>query len=169
MQEALVADAGTLRKALNERVRRFESWRDSRKTFPSLKRSLRWPFIPCDVVSKFGVPDKKATSSVALVHRGVVIKLHRTIAEEGVSVRSAAWGRVGFAGTIPGYGTTIVVDHGMGYHAVYAGFDELRVKEGDVVKPREAVGFFTPRNIQPKMVFELWKDGVPIDPVPWFS
>ena len=122
------------------------------------------------MVNAFGVPDKEATNSAALVHRGVVIQLDNLISVEGVSVRSIAWGRVGFSGNIPGYGPTVVVDHGMGYHGVYAGFQELKVDEGSVVKPREAVGFFRPAKVRlPKIVFELWKDGVPVDPSPWFQ
>jgi len=169
LQAALREEAGAIQSSLKASVARYETWRDSREKFSSLKTKLRFPFVPSVIVNAFGVPDKKAANSAALVHRGIVIQLENNISADGVSVRAIAWGRVGFAGNIPGYGPTVVVDHGMGYHGVYAGFQDLKVKEGGVVKPREAVGFFRPARVRPKIVFELWKDGVPIDPAPWFQ
>ena len=61
-----------------------------------------------------------------------------------------------------------VLDHGEGYYGVYAGFDVLKTKVGEVVAPRERVGFFRPSLKNPRFVFELLKDGEPVNPEEWF-
>ncbi len=169
LKQALADDAGRIRDALRDELIDLEAWRGARDTFDTLQGRCRLPFVPAKIEVGFGQPDRSAHRSVALVHRGVVVRILRDVSKDGVSVRAVAWGRVDFAGDVPGYGPTVVVDHGAGFHGVYAGFEELRVKAGEVVKPRAALGFIRPTKVRPRAVLELWKDGQPIDPAPWFQ
>jgi murein hydrolase activator len=169
LRRALADDAGRIRDALRDELAELEAWRGARDTFDTLQGQLRLPFVPAKIEVRFGEPDRSARRSVALVHCGVVVRILREVSKDGVSMRAIAWGRVDFAGDVPGYGPTVVVDHGVGFHGVYAGFEELRVKAGEVVKPRAALGYFKRTKVRPRAVLELWKDGVPVDPAPWFQ
>jgi hypothetical protein len=59
--------------------------------------------------------------------------------------RSGPWPRaVAFAGTMSGYGTVIVVDHGRGVRTVYAHLSEIRVQKGQAVAGRPVIGLSGP-------------------------
>jgi septal ring factor EnvC (AmiA/AmiB activator) len=49
-------------------------------------------------------------------------------------------GEVIFSGYMRGYGKMLIIDHDQQYYTVTAGFEELRVKEGALVKPGQVVG-----------------------------
>lgn len=49
-------------------------------------------------------------------------------------------GEVIFSGYMRGYGKMLIIDHGQQYYSVTAGFEELRVKEGALVKQEQVVG-----------------------------
>lgn len=51
----------------------------------------------------------------------------------GVAVRAAAGGRVAFAGSQPGYGRLVIIDHGDNHYTVYGGLDAVDARVGDVV------------------------------------
>ncbi len=48
-------------------------------------------------------------------------------AQPGEKIHAARSGRVAFIGKLPGYGTTIVLDHGDGYATVYGGTRDIAV------------------------------------------
>ena len=90
--------------------------------------------------------------------------------EEGREARAASRGLVVFAGTFEGYGKTVVVAHGSGYHSVYAHLRATSVRKGQRVGRGDTLGEAgqTGSLDGPKLYFELRRGGVPIDPNQWF-
>jgi len=167
--QALLSQEGTrLHRSLVARLNQLDAWRDAKASFTDNKGILMWPVVPVRIVVGFGEAEKDARKMVSFVQRGVILRVNRDISAEGVSVRSVYFGRVVFSGRLPGYGKTVVVDHGQSHHAVYAGFDVLKVKEGEIVRPRQKLGFFQPVPSPPRFVFELLHRGKPINPTQWF-
>jgi septal ring factor EnvC (AmiA/AmiB activator) len=152
---------------LLEEIRKMEVWRSSEK-FSMRKGNMRWPIIPIRVVVPFGQPERSPDRSLTFVQRGIIAELRNDISKDGKSILAVHHGRVVVAESMTGYGNTIVIDHGEGYHGVYAGFDVIRTKVGAVVGTRDRIGFFRPTKQKPRFAFELLKDGAPIDPAKWF-
>ncbi|WP_298438958.1 peptidoglycan DD-metalloendopeptidase family protein [Geobacter sp.] len=92
-------------------------------------------------------------------HNGVDIAV-----PQGTPVRAVAPGRVLFAGTRPGYGNMVVVEHGDGTMTLYAHNSTNLVAEGETVAESTSIALSgsTGRSTGPHLHFEAWKDGVNI-------
>jgi murein DD-endopeptidase MepM/ murein hydrolase activator NlpD len=94
-------------------------------------------------------------------HHGIDIAM-----PEGHEVSSVRGGRVTFAGELPGYGLTVVVEHGDRVATRYAHLSELNValgqevSAGDVIAKSGSSG----RATGPHLHFEVLEDGRPVDP-----
>ena len=71
-------------------------------------------------------------------------------------------------------GTTVTVDLGDGYQAIYGQLKELNFKEGDYVESGHVIGYVSePTKYYSvegsNLYFELQKDGKPIDPIVYFE
>jgi lipoprotein NlpD len=106
------------------------------------------------VVTRFGSRDGIAT--------GVGIR-----GREGQPVRAAAAGRVVYAGSgLIGYGQLVIIKHSDTYLSAYGHNSRLLVGQGqDVVRGAAiaAMGFGPER--QPRLHFEIRRNGVPVDPL----
>jgi septal ring factor EnvC (AmiA/AmiB activator) len=107
--------------------------------------------------------------------------------EKGVSVatRAAAQvtapadGWVVYAGPFRSYGQLLILNVGGGYHLLLAGMDRISVDLGQFVLTGEPVGqmgngsqiaaVLATNSTQPVLYIELRKDGVPVDPGPWWA
>lgn len=110
------------------------------------------------------------TSAYGLRWSGLLPDLHRGVdiaVPEGTEVHTMAPGRVRFAGTMPGYGTVVWMDHGGEVLSVYAHLSRLTVKKGDVVGGRAVIGLSgaTGEVTGPHLHFEVWRWGWERDPV----
>lgn len=89
----------------------------------------------------------------------------------GAPIVAAADGMVIFAGVMGGYGNCVMISHGNGLSSLYGHGSEIvaqigqTVKQGDVIMKVGSTGNST----GPHLHFELRKDGVVIDPVPYFN
>lgn len=96
------------------------------------------------------------------LHNGVDI-----VAPEGTPILAAASGNVLFSGwTIDG-GNTVVIGHYGGYYSYYKHNLRNIVFENQDVKQGEIIGYLGnsgQKSYGPHLHFEIWKDGVPIDP-----
>lgn len=93
------------------------------------------------------------------------------VAPEGEEIRAVDRGEVVFSNRLSGYGRMVIIDHGKRYFTVYAHLSRLHKMVGDRVQRGEAiaaVGDSGPSG-QPRLYFEVRKDGRPIDPAPWFK
>lgn len=82
-------------------------------------------------------------------------------APEGTPVNASRSGIVKFVGTMGGYGTLVVIDHGHGYKTMYGHLKSFNVKVNDRVRAGEEIGQVgsTGRSTGPHLHFELRKDG----------
>ena len=95
-----------------------------------------------------------------------------------VSAASDGW--VVFAGTFRSFGRLLIINAGSGYYLLLAGMGQISVEVGqfvlagepvgqmaDVASPSAALG--TVEATGPVLYVEFRKDGVPIDPGPWWA
>ncbi len=99
---------------------------------------------------------------------------------KGVSYRVASLarvvapcdGRVAFAGPFRSFGVMLIMDCGLKFHFVLAGFDRLDVTVGTMVQRGEPVGVMPGWDPQsgaapPTLYVELRRDGLPVNPGPF--
>ncbi|HEY0838743.1 MAG TPA: peptidoglycan DD-metalloendopeptidase family protein, partial [Vulgatibacter sp.] len=90
-------------------------------------------------------------------------------APKGAAVRAVAPGRVAFAASFRAYGNLAIVDHGGGFHTLYAHLDSFDVKEGDEVEAGRRIGRVgdTGSLKGAYLYFEIRDGAKPVDPLPW--
>ena len=91
-------------------------------------------------------------------------------AVEGAPVTAAAEGTVYSIEDDPRTGTTLTMELGSGYQAVYGQLKDLCVEKGDTVQEGDVIGYIeTPTKYYSKegdnLYFAMKKDGKPIDPI----
>jgi len=89
----------------------------------------------------------------------------------GVQILSPAVGRVVFAAPLTVRGNATIIDHGLG---VYSGFwhqSEILVNVGDRVEQGQVVGLVgdTGRMTGAHLHWEVWVNGVQVDPLDWLN
>lgn len=95
------------------------------------------------------------------MHSGLDFRgAHRT------PIRTAAAGRVKFAGVMNGYGNVIDVDHGHGIMTRYAHLAGFNVREGQAVEPGQQIALMgsTGRSTGTHLHFEVRVNGVAVNP-----
>jgi murein DD-endopeptidase MepM/ murein hydrolase activator NlpD len=114
------------------------------------------------VSSGFG-PRADPFTGEASHHAGVDVP-----AAMGAPIVAAFGGTVVRAGERGGYGNAVEIDHGGGVHTLYAHASQLRVKEGDVVRPGDLIAEVgsSGRSTGPHLHLELRENGRPVDPAP---
>ncbi len=118
---------------------------------------LSWP-VKGEVVSEFGVRD-------GAQHNGIIIG-----APDGTPVVAAADGRVGYVGSIAGYGKVILIehpDHPDRLVTVYAHLKDTRTENGKRIKRSETIGAVgtSGRVNSPSLYFEVRSESKPRNPV----
>ncbi|MDR0953137.1 MAG: M23 family metallopeptidase [Elusimicrobiota bacterium] len=85
-----------------------------------------------------------------------------SVTADGV-VRQTGWAA--------GYGQAVLVDHGFGYSTLYGHLADIRVKKGDKVKRGQVIANMgtTGRSTGVHLHYEVWKDGVPVNPKAYFK
>jgi lipoprotein NlpD len=114
----------------------------------------QWP-ADGPVVMPFGAPNGIAT--------GIAIR-----GREGQPVRAAAAGRVVYAGGgLIGYGQLVIIKHNDTYLSAYGHNSRLLVSQGQDVQAGATIALMGigPER-QPRLHFEIRRDGEPIDPLP---
>lgn len=92
-------------------------------------------------------------------------------APEGTAVSSVAAGKVVHAGPFRGYGNLVIVDHGEGFHSLYAHLGVLQKGVGDEVEEGAPLGTVgdTGSLKGPYLYFEIRQKGKPVDPKDWLA
>lgn len=96
-------------------------------------------------------------------------KKHRGIdfaGKIGTELMAVAPGRVVSAGERVGYGTTVEIDHGLGFTTLYAHLSQILVSRGDWVRPGTVIGLAgsSGRSTGPHLHYEIRYKGTPFDP-----
>lgn len=105
--------------------------------------------------------------------------LKRSVQHNGIDFRAAlntpvtaaAAGQVVYAGWYGGYGKTVIIDHPGALATLYCHLDSYVVAAGQKVQAGTSIGFSgsTGMSTGPHLHFELRRDGVAIDPAPYFA
>lgn len=84
----------------------------------------------------------------------------------GTELYAVAPGRVISAGERHGYGTTVEIDHGLGFTTLYAHLSKVMVSRGDWVRPGTVVGLggSSGRSTGPHLHYEIRYKGTPFNP-----
>ena len=151
------------------KIKSLDAW-DGLSWFDAHKGKLNPPIRRAREAIGFGYRVHPRFGTKVL-HRGITYRPSGV--GEGVTrlgVYSVYQGKVVFAGHLSGYGNTVIVDHTKGYYTLYAKLSEITVKEGEVLRSRERLGFIGNRRTLrgAELYFELRVDGRPVNPKPWF-
>jgi len=137
--------------------------------FDDAKGMLPLPVAGVEIRS-FG--DKNQTGDAA---NGISIA-----ARQDARVLSPSDGWIVYAGPFRSYGQLLIVNAGSGYHMLLAGMERIDVEIGQFVLVGEPVATMGAQRIasagavdvetsRPVLYVELRKDGVSIDPTPWWN
>ena len=158
----LTAALGALSRSLTDRSAQLEVIeRVMLGEHREANRSLAGkPVLKSWVSSNFGMRTDPITGRRAW-HNGIDIA-----SKEGAPVIAMAPGVVTFAGTKPGYGKVVDIDHGGGIKTRYAHQRELSVETGFFVRKGQQIGEVgsTGRSTGPHVHYEVHKNGRSIDP-----
>ncbi|MEW6124789.1 MAG: peptidoglycan DD-metalloendopeptidase family protein [Pseudomonadota bacterium] len=115
--------------------------------------------------------DFGATDGVGGTEKGLTIATRM-----GAQVTAPTDGWVVYAGPFRSYGQLLIINAGGGYHVLMAGMERITVDLGQFVLAGEPVAVMGsgPRAAsaasgQPQLYVEFRKDGISIDPAPWWA
>lgn len=135
-----------------------------RPSFAEQRGSLQWP-VRGSLARRFG-PERSETQNWAITHKGVFLQ-----AEKGAAIRSVFEGKVVFVDEIPGFGGTVIVDHGDHYFSVYSHAGEIEVQTGQEITAGQSLARVdrSPLESHSGLYFEIRHFSEPDDPVPWMK
>lgn len=112
----------------------------------------------------FGTQRSYSGSDYSNYHRGVDFA-----GAPGTSVLAAAAGSVLMVDRLQIRGNTTIIDHGWGVYTLYAHQQETLVQPGAIVASGQVIGTVgsTGRSTGPHLHWELWLNGVTVDPLQW--
>ena len=89
----------------------------------------------------------------------------------GTAILAAANGVVAMVDRLQIRGNTTVIDHGWGLYTLYAHQDEILVAAGEAVESGQLIGTVgsTGRSTGPHLHWEVWVNGVNVDPMQWIQ
>jgi murein DD-endopeptidase MepM/ murein hydrolase activator NlpD len=122
---------------------------------------------PNCIYSYFGTRRSYNGSDYTYFHGG----LDYGVCAPSLNVYAPASGTVVFTDTLTVRGNTIIIDHGWGIYSAYFHLSEIDVAVGDVVQPGDLLGLVgqTGRVTGPHLHFEIWVNGVLVDPISWLE
>lgn len=120
-------------------------------------------------LKEFGAPD-----GIGGMEKGLSVATRA-----GAQVTAPADGWVVYAGPFRSYGQLLILNVGGGYHVLLAGMDRISVDLGQFVLTGEPVAVMgnsshiaavlATGSSQPVLYIEFRKDGLPVDPGPWWA
>ena len=132
--------------------------------FAKYKGRLSWP-VQGQLAGKFG-PHKNEKLGTITNNPGIDI-----VAPRGRDVHVVLDGIVVAITWIPGYGNTIIVDHGDSYYTVYAHVDNIQVSmNGYVLRDQTLARVSDTGSLDgPRLHFEVWKGKNKVNPLKWLK
>ncbi|NOZ26005.1 MAG: peptidoglycan DD-metalloendopeptidase family protein [Nitrospirae bacterium] len=149
-----------LRKLIDE----SEKTKYLQKGFFKAKRTLPWPVRGVLALPYGSYRDPKFKTPV--FRNGIHIK-----SREGEAVKAVYSGKVVFADWFRGYGKVVIINHGEGYHTVYANLSEIFLSKGDIIKQGALIGRVGDSGMlnAPGLYFEIRYKGKPLNPLQWLK
>jgi septal ring factor EnvC (AmiA/AmiB activator) len=151
----------------------LSAFRDPGRLAPAVAFASLRGQVPVPVngvkLKEFGVPDGNGGAE-----KGLSIATRA-----GAQVTAPADGWVVYAGSFRSYGQLLILNVGGGYHVLLAGMERISVDLGQFVLTGEPVALMgngshiaailATGSSQPVLYVEFRKDGVPVDPGPWWA
>jgi murein hydrolase activator len=151
----------------------LSAYRDPGRLTPAVAFATLRGQVPIPVngvkLKQFGAPDGNGG-----LEKGISISTRA-----GAQITAPADGWVVYAGQFRSYGQLLILNVGGGYHVLLAGMDRISVDLGQFVltgEPVAAMGdashiaaILATGSSQPVLYIEFRKDGVPVDPGPWWA
>jgi len=149
-----------LRKLIDE----SEKTKYLQKGFFKAKSTLPWPVKGVLALPYGSYRDPKFKTPV--FRNGIHIK-----SREGEAVKAVYSGKVVFADWFRGYGKVVIINHGEGYHTVYANLSEIFLSKGDIIKQGALIGRVGDSGVlnAPGLYFEIRYKGKPLNPLQWLK
>lgn len=138
-------------------------------SFEANRGKLPWPVEKGSLAEQFGRHPHALEEKVMMDNMG--IEIHTS---PNAAVRAVFDGEVTSVFYVAGMGQTIIINHGK-YFTVYGRLGNVRVKKGDKVKTKQAIGSATLNDDNVPMThFELWKVAAnntssAVDPMQWIA
>jgi hypothetical protein len=150
--------ARELKAVFGEIVESMEARGDAWERIPSVG-----PLHAARLSSEFGLRRDPFTGRLAL-HKGIDL-----VAPVGTPVQATAKGRVTRAGSYPGYGLLVEIDHVNGLVTRYAHNARMAVRPGQLVRRGQVVGYVgrSGRASAPHVHYEVLLHGVTVNPEPY--
>lgn len=151
-------------KTMRHQVAKQEEWDDFDTSFFERRGDLAVP-VKGEKVKSYGfISDEKTKTHLA--HKGVFFAT-----EAPQPVNSVFQGKIAFAQEIPGYGDTIVIDHGDHYYSVMTYLTKIKVVVGEKIKEGQELGVSGGSSpwFGKGLYFEIRHFSDAIDPEPWFK
>jgi septal ring factor EnvC (AmiA/AmiB activator) len=151
----------------------LSAFRDPGRLTPAIAFASLRGQVPIPVngvkLKQFGAPDGNGG-----LEKGISIATRA-----GAQVTAPGDGWVVYAGPFRSYGQLLILNVGGGYHVLLAGMDRISVDLGQFVLTGEPVAvmgnashiaaILATGSSQPVLYIEFRKDGVPVDPGPWWA
>ena len=151
----------------------LSAFRDPGRLAPAIAFASLRGQVPIPVngvkLKDFGAPDSSGGAE-----KGLSIATRA-----GAQVTAPADGWVVYAGPFRSYGQLLILNVGGGYHVLLAGMERISVDLGQFVLTGEPVAVMgngshiaavlATGSSQPVLYVEFRKDGVPVDPGPWWA
>jgi septal ring factor EnvC (AmiA/AmiB activator) len=159
-------------KRINDNRPEMAVLRDPGRLTPAIPFAALRGRLPLPVngvrIREYGAPD-----SIGGTEKGLSIAT-----KPGAQVTSPCDGWVVYAAPFRNYGQVLILDAGGGYHVVLAGLDRISVGVGQFVLTGEPIAIMGSGSQmaagptdpgQAVLYVEFRRDGVPIDPNPWWA
>lgn len=168
LREDLAKDKVALERMLDQAKKEADELTNKLRSLQSsgayIGGVLQWP-VPghTTISSPFGNRIHPILK-VPKFHTGIDIKV-----SAGKDVVAAGNGKVVTAGSLGGYGLTVIIDHGGGIMTLYAHNSKLLVSEGSKVTRGQKIALVgsTGMSTGPHVHFEVRKNGQYVDPIPY--
>lgn len=133
----------------------------------SPQRAFDGPFsipAPAAMNAPFGTRRSYNSGPVNTYHTGADFA-----AAPGTPILAAASGRVALVDQLNIRGNTVMIDHGWGVFTGYAHLTNINVAFDDLVTTGQVIGTAgsTGRSTGPHLHWEVWINGVPVNPLQW--
>lgn len=129
--------------------------------FKQRKGQLPYPVTDGYITRPFGTQPHPTLKGVKINNNGVDIRT-----DKALDINAVYGGTIVGLQFVPGYQNTIIVQHGA-YYTVYSNVEEVLVKRGDKVAPKQIIGRLS--KDKPEVHFEVWREKERMNPVEWIS
>ncbi len=125
---------------------------------------LPWP-VQGKIVSRYGKQHDPLSKTYI---KNTDIEIQSPL---GTPVKSVFSGVVRMITYLPGYGNTLIIDHGKGFYTVYSHLNEIYVKKNDIVKTGEVVATVGDSGSLEgsKLQFGIYGGQKTYDPLTWLT